>query len=599
MLLPLCAAALWARPSAAEPTEPGALVNPLVPSPDCQNCHSFPNAEGHEAQPPYAPFFGWQGSLMANAARDPVFWAAVAIADQDEPGGTEDCVRCHAPRAFLEGRGGAISIDALQPEDFEGVGCELCHRMTDQGLMGNAQYAVDDLLGDGGVVARRGAWDYEPGSPQAPQHAWLFDEFTSSSQQCGTCHDVTTPRERLDDAGQPMGIPFNEQRTYSEWLGSRFAQPGDDFATCQDCHMPAVQDVAGCEDNNNQFTHPQGRRHDLVGANRFMLELLQAEYGDEGTQEVPDVFFSMTMDRLDELIPTAATLQVQGPAEVDLAQGLSDLVATVTNNTGHKLPTGYSEGRIMWLEVVARYGDEVVWSSGQWTPGEGPQDDEQLRSYQGVAQEYATGTTMHLLLNDHWVEDTRIPPAGLTPNIETDPVGDRYALLEDGTWPNFDEASYAFAGRNDVLDVTPGDDTDDVLDVQVRLLYLINTPEYVQLLADDNVTNDAGNHVAMLFDTAGGAPPTVLAEQSLSLPIVGFGEPPAGTTAADETGELPGTTTADETDTTATAGSSTDPGQDDDGGGGCSCASGPRGDRGAAWWLLLPLGLVARRRRRH
>ena len=114
--------ALGPRPAGAVPTEPGGLTNPLLESLDCQNCHSFPNAMGHEADPPYAPFFGWQGTLMANAARDPVFWAGVALADQDEPGGTEDCVRCHAPRAFIEGRGDAISMDALSSEDLEGVG---------------------------------------------------------------------------------------------------------------------------------------------------------------------------------------------------------------------------------------------------------------------------------------------------------------------------------------------------------------------------------------------------------------------------------------------------------------------------------------------
>ncbi|MCA9652976.1 MAG: hypothetical protein H6712_25295 [Myxococcales bacterium] len=581
------------------PTEPGGLANPLAESLDCQNCHSFPNAKGHEADPGYAPFFGWQGTLMANAARDPVFWAGVALADQDEPGGTEDCVRCHSPRAFVEGRGDVTTIDALQPEDLEGVGCELCHRMTDQGLLSNAQYSIDDVPGPGGNVPRHGPWTYEMGSPQAPQHNWVQDPFTSSSEHCGTCHEVTTPRERLDDDGMPMGVAFNEQRTYSEWLGSAFAQPGDDFVTCQGCHMPAVQDVPGCEDNLDQFSHPQGARHDLVGANRFMLQVLQAEYGDMGTADIPDVFFDLSMDRMDELLQTAATLELEAPAEVDLSVGLEGLVATVTNQTGHKLPTGYSEGRIMWLEVVASYGDTEVWSSGRFVEGTGPEADPQLRAYQGVAEEHATGTTMHLLLNDHWVEDTRIPPRGLVPDVQTDPVGDRYQLQDDGTWPHFDVASYAFAARPDVLDATPEDDTDDVLDLRVRLLYLVNTPQYVQLLADDNTSNDAGNHVAMLFDTMGGAPPLVLAEQSLAVPIVGFGEPPSGTSGGlDDTtggGEGPGGTTSAGGADTSTGSGDTEPGQDEDGGG-CSCSS--RGRGSVAWWLLPVLGVAARRRRR-
>jgi len=596
----------------AAPTAPNSLVNAVTESVACQLCHTFDNAMPAAAEPRYAPFYGWQGSLMANAARDPIFWAGVALADQDHPGETVECVRCHSPRAYLEGRGDATSIDQLTTADLEGVGCELCHRMTDQGALGNAQYAVDDVLGPDGLVPRRGPWSYTDGA-SAPPHDWMLDGFLGSSQLCGTCHDVTTPRERLDDDGNPTGMLFNEQRTYSEWAGSALAQPGEDFRSCQDCHMPAVSDVPGCQDRVNQTSHPTGgRRHDLVGANRFMVELLRAEYGNDGTGLINDFFFEQTLDRMDELLATAATLELQGPPDVHLGEGLSDLQATVTNESGHKLPTGYSEGRIMWLEVVARYGDQVMWTSGQYVEGEGPEDDAQLRSYRGVADQHATGITMHILLDDHWVEDTRIPPRGLVPNPETDPVGDRYELQGDGTWPNFDVVQYAFPGMVDVQDATPGDATDDVLDVSVRLLYLVNTPEYVQLLADDNVTNEAGSDVAMQFDALGGAPPLVLAEAALTLPIVGFGEPPTESTGVLDTGSvdttaggsgsgeggsssgLPGggtvaTTVDSETD---------DAGQGDGGGDGCGCVSGSDGSGHGTALLLVPIVLVARRRRR-
>ena len=604
-LLPLAALALWPRTGAAIPTEPGTLTNDLAESTSCQNCHSFPNAFQHGADAPYAPYFGWQGTLMANAARDPVFWAGVAIADQDHPGETEVCIRCHSARAFLNGRGNATSIDDLMPADFDGVGCELCHRMTNEGLLGNAQYALDDVLGPTGTVSRHGPWTYEPGSPGAPAHEWVQDPFTGSSELCGTCHDVTTDRQRVDDDGNEIGMLFNEQRTYSEWLGSAYAQPGDGFASCQDCHMPAVTDMPGCNDNVDEFSHPTGgRRHDLVGANRSMVQLLRAEYGNDGTGEVDNFFFDLSIERMDEMLATAATLEVEAPKNVDLGAGIEDLQVTVTNNTGHKLPSGYSEGRIMWVEVIARYGEEVVWSSGQWEAGnaKGPASDPQLRSYEGVAEEYASGTTLHLLLNDHWVVDNRIPPLGLTPDPQTDPVGDRYTLQEDGTWPNFDVATYAFEGNTDVQDATPADDNDDVLDVSVRLLYLINTPEYIQFLADENKTNEAGNDVEMMFDDLGGAEPIVLGEQNLSLQIVGFGEPATGSTGtADETAG-PADTTNGSNETTAAAdtvaGTETDPGADggDGGGGGCGCSSDGRSD--AAWWLLAPLGLMLRRRRR-
>ncbi len=587
------------RSGLAVPTEPNELVNPLFQAIDCQQCHTFNNAMGAEDDPLYAPYYGWQGSMMANAARDPVFWAGVAVANQDEPGETIDCVRCHSPRAFLEGRGDAIAIDQLAPTDLEGISCEACHRMTDEGEIGNARYAIDDVLGMNGNVPRHGPWEYAMGEP-APPHDWVFDPFTGSSELCGTCHDVTTPRERVDDDGVPLGMDFNEQRTYSEWAGSAFAQPGMGFASCQDCHMPAVPDMPGCNQFVDQSSHPTGgRRHDLVGANRFMVEVIQAEYGNMGSGEIPDFFFNQTLDRMDEFLETAASLELVGPEQVHLGEGLDDLVATVTNNTGHKLPTGYSEGRVMWLEVIATYGDETVWTSGEWIDGQGPATDPQLRTYQGVAEEYETGTTLHLLLNNHWVEDTRIPPLGAVANIQTDPVGGRYTPLGDGTWPNFDEVEYTFAGDDTILDATPNTLDDDELEIDVRLLYLINTPDYIEFLADENSTNEAGNDVAMLFDTMGGAPPLVLAEQSITVPIVGFGEPPSSSTGADTTAGSatgPDPTAGTEGGTTMTGTTADTAPGDDEGGGGCGCSS--TAPRGNAWWLLVPFGLVARRRRR-
>lgn len=608
---------------AAAPTQPGELVNPLFTADSCDFCHMYPNPDDQAGLPPYAPVRTWQGSLMANSARDPVFWAGVAVADADDPGHTELCVRCHSPRAFLEGNGAATTMDALTVEQLDGVECELCHRvMEDVGVPpGNAQYTIDDVL-DGPNVPRRGPFDYTDGVPEPP-HSWVADPYIGSSRFCGTCHDVTTERERVDDDGVGLGFAFNEQRTYAEWLGSDYAQPGEGFASCQDCHMPAVEDLAGCTANVGVASHATGgRRHDLVGANRFMIEVLQSLYGGGGDNTIPDVFWNTTLDRMDEFLPTAATLDVSAPEDVDLADGIADIEVTVTNNTGHKLPSGYSEGRVMWIEVVAEYAGDTVASSGLWDPdGLSIQDDAQLRTYEAIADEYETGTQFHLLLNNHWVVDSRIPPLGLVPDIQTDPVGDRYTLQMDGTWPNFDSTTYAFDTAR-VADATPGDDTDDVLELTVRLRYVINTAEYIEFLGDNG--GMAGQDVAMLFDTAGGSPALTLAEQTLSIPIVGFGQvvgtssggtdtgsdttsgadtTDGGVDTTSGTGATSGAMTTTTTMTTMTTGpdvevssDGTDDGGQDDDPDGCACATGRGRWTGALW--LLPVLAAGRRRRR-
>ncbi len=606
--LSILTSATWPQLALAAPTEPNSLANPLNTPTGCQNCHSYGNIEPHGDAPYYAPFFGWRGSMMANASRDPVFWAGVAIASQDDADETILCVRCHSPRAFLEGRGGAISIDELQPSDLDGVECEVCHRsIAEAGVEpGNAQYTIDDVPVNG-TVPRRGPFFYET-EIGAPPHEWIQDPTLGDSRLCGTCHDVTTTRERVDDDGNGLGFAFNEQRTYSEWLGSAFALPGEGFRSCQDCHMAAMTEMPGCFENANAgITHATGgRRHDLAGANRFVLELLKGIYGTAGTDEIPDFFYDNALELIDLLLPTAATVELVPPSEVDLSVGLSGLEITVTNNTGHKLPTGYSEGRVMWLEVVGRYGDEVVYSSGRYDAAAGIEQDGQLRTYRAIADDQADGTTFHLLRNNHWVEDTRIPPRGLSPDPQTDPVGDRYTLGDDGAWPNFDIATYAFPAAPEVVDATPENADDDVLTIDVRLLYLINTPEYVQFLADENVTNSAGMDVLALFEDAGGAPPLELVSAQVTIPITGFGPSAASSsgTGADTTAGASASTSASgpssSTGAATTASEESGSGGDaasEGGGGGCSCAT--PGTGGSS--TLLPLGgfvLLARRRRR-
>lgn len=621
------ATALLSSPAAAVPTQPGGLTNDLFQAQQCEFCHGYNNPASDAAEPAYSPFNTWQGTLMANAARDPVFWAGVAVAEVDDPEETQTCVRCHAPRAFLNGHETVTSFDELNMPDPEnpkavvigednGVECEFCHRIVADAEVppGNAMYTIADEIGpDGQNVPRHGPWDYSDGVPEPP-HDFVFDTYISSSRLCGTCHDVTTPTERVDDDGVGMGIPFNEQRTYAEWEGSAYAQFNDDFRSCQDCHMTPVDDKPGCTNHLNQFNHPTGgARHDFNGANRFMLELLKREFGDKGSAQVSDIFYDLNLERIDEFVLTSADVAALAPAEVDVRDGLANLEVTVTNNTGHKLPSGYSEGRVMWIEVIGRYGDEVLFSSGAWDQEEGIQDDDQLHRYEAIGEDYEDGQQFRLLRNNHWVVDNRIPPLGAQPNIETDPVGDRYTLLADGTWPNFDTTTYTFDGT-ELADTTPEDANDDQLDVTIRLLYLINTPEYIDFLEANGA--EAGGHVAGLFDEMGGATPTVLNETVLSIPLVGLereggsssssttedsgssssssGEPQSGTvgTSDNPSGATLTEPPADGTDDDSSSG----PGQSS-GDEGCACTSTGTGAPTAAW-LLLPLLALRRRRRR-
>lgn len=592
----------------ATPTQPGQLQQGLVPANTCSACHDFTSNEVDLAMGGSVEPWAWQGSMMGNSARDPVFWAAVAIASQDQSqvGETEACVRCHSPRAFLDGQANAIALDQLSQDQRAGVECDLCHRMMDDGTTpaSNAQFVLSDAP-VGQPIPRFGPWTYEQLGPQPP-HAWVQDlEFLSSSRMCGTCHDVSTPRERVDDRGLGLGVLFNEQRTYGEWLASDFAQPGPEQRSCQDCHMPAIETpTLGC----NMFAgapHPSGgRRHVLVGANVGGMQLVKSLYGDAGTNEVPDWRFDESIAWAEDFVQTAASLDVEFPDAVDLELGLASLPVTVTNETGHKLPTGYSEGRVMWIEVSARYQGALVWSSGRWDgDAETIEDDAQVRRYEAIAERWSDGTSLHLLLNDHWVVDNRIPPKGLVAGLDTDPVGDRYVLQPDDTWPNVDAISYAFEPAV-IEDLTPGQA--DTLELEVRLLYWLNTSSYLEFLAEQNQVNDAGTHVVDAFDAIGGSVPVVLAEASASVPLTGLlGQEGDTGTDTTETGIAESDTAESDTteSETSEAGTDevgeTDPGVDGGGEAGCSCSAGDSPERAVGGLALLLVLLPLRRRHHH
>lgn len=526
-----------ARAQALTPTLE--LEHKLEASRRCAECHDYPNRAARQGELAYAPY-AWQGTLMANAARDPVFWAAVALAAQDDPQHTEACIRCHSPKAFYEGRKKATHPSQFQFTDFDGVGCDVCHRMDGHGSpeIGNAQFHLDDFVPEGKKSpVKRGPWDYTNFDTKRLNHGWSTDSsYLASSESCGSCHNVTTPRPWVDGLGKQIGPGFPEQRTYTEWKQSAFAVAGTpEFRSCQDCHMQAVDNVAGSRvmDREEMLHAKGGRHHQFAGANIPMLEFLKQKFGDTGSRDVSSAAFDDAIKANRRSLDSAAKVTLSGPPSVDLRQGLAPLQVRVENLSGHKLPTGYSEGRVMWVELTARYRGTVVYHSGLWDEAKRSiGQDPQVRRYEGIAQEAATGVRNHLLKNNRWVSDTRIPPKGLKPHPETNPLTDRYPLI-NGTFQHFDQFQYHFPAAQAVRDQSADNTSDDVLEISARLLYWINTDSYIAQLARDNQSNDSGQTLLRDWNAFAGKVPMELTRAELAIPITGFPaippqEPPPG-----------------------------------------------------------------------
>jgi hypothetical protein len=442
------------------------------------------------------------------------------------------------------------------------------------------------------------------------RHQWTASSFYRSSALCGTCHDVSNPvvgnvapgRGTLPGAdpviadGQLDGpletkAAFSNpphrygvvERTYSEHLASALAtlpvseaDPGrstalpdelkqgsllaayqaawtasggstTDYAdgttrvfSCQSCHMPPVEGV-GCDKVDPADPRADMPRHDLTGGNYWMPDVL---LWMEGAGTLP---FG---GGITEKQAALSDGQARSRANLDAAAALSveDDQLRVINLTGHKLISGYPEGRRMWLRMTWRdAADEVVRIDGEYgdltvqmdVNGDGTVDDDDVvrtlldlegshtRIYEaapGISQEWAailTDSTAGPPLADptmpvsfdrvtgavtatlgdiaaqapgsarktfHFVlNDTMISDNRIPPwRMDREIARQRNAL----PIPPDQYGNPGPSGVYDHFDLVPLDPPPGAVEVLVELLYQPTSWEYVQFL---NLANDGSN----------------------------------------------------------------------------------------------------------
>lgn len=449
-------------------TQPHDLRIGIEPPTACESCHA-----GFQD----APIDAWEGSMMANALRDPLFLAALTIAEQDLPGVGDFCLRCHTPPGWLEGRCQPGDGSALIEEDQQGISCDVCHRMVEgpEGpVISNGQFFVAD------DTAKRGNL-----GATAATHAVTPSDYLASSELCGTCHEVSNPV--LGD--------FPIELTYSEWEASAFKTEGK---SCQSCHLKRVQGQAAAASTGAPVRTINVHR--MVGGNTFIPAVLAGEHPELGRSEA----FAATIADARALLQETAKVELV-PAEVPAVAGQpTTFRIRVENGGGHKLPTGYPEGRRAWLEVVVTdaAGRELL-RSGTWDPVEGELDlaDPQLRTYEAKLGNSGV-QNYHMVLQDELLFDSRIPPRGFDPPPHMVPVGREYPVQPDGTLAWWDLAPYG-------LVVPP--DAPGPLTVRATLWYQTTTRSFVEFLRDENVTDDRGQRMYDLWVKYGKSPPAQMA----------------------------------------------------------------------------------------
>ncbi|TDR43901.1 hypothetical protein DFR29_10643 [Tahibacter aquaticus] len=528
------------------------LQTPLEESSNCQGCHRGTSAPHNSLM----PFSSWAGSMMANATRDPLFWAALDVANKDFPGAGDYCLRCHTPSGWLAGRVAKKGDGSSQPAngasgcqlngdyndsdgyqmDYGGVGCHYCHRMMPHGpqgpqaqpfAIGNGNTWIDDAgtcitpSGDQyGGPCRRGPYAYVNYKLEPP-HGWQQSPLHASSDLCGTCHDVSTPdtdagplKTLVLENGTATTRPFPIERTYTEWKRSLFADlifrdgiqapSGTPVLTkaqqCQGCHMPNTDDPLAQACNLN----PEGSRtgnmpvHTFVGANTWVPAMIKSLYGGSGGLNRSGDFdrtIAWARALLQSSAKVTTTLTAFTPPGPSSPGQIGVRVRT-TNLSGHKLPTGYAEGRRMWLNVkVFTPSNVLVAESGAFDAASGVLgEDSQIKIYEalqgiwdatppGVCRTESGGVKkFHFVLNNCVAKDNRIPPLGFRPAAAGDangdevrPVGYSYAETAPGSGElvNYDDTAYTF--------VLPAGTALPVR-IEANLQHQISSKEYIEFL---------------------------------------------------------------------------------------------------------------------
>lgn len=618
-LIALGMAALVEPPAIKMPgTQPGQVSNLETPY-KCDNCHGGYNRA-------VEPSFNWRGSMMGNASRDPLFWATLAVVEQDFDGAGDLCIRCHSTSGWYGGRSTPTDGSRLMAGDADGVECDTCHKMTNPnnqehlGVMISPFIANDrktpatGYYGSGMLSLWPGSAKLGPYSNADARHQFMQSKFHRDVSFCGSCHDVSNPvtgdLAHNYGAQQTSGViasgnlnsaltakaAFNNfpyqygivERTFSEFMagalsrtlvGSYASLPADlkagaiaavagsgnyadatpRFFSCQTCHMRAVTG-AGCNKAGAPI-RPDLPLHDMTGGNYWTPDaiLYQNTRGwlrlGGGLTTVQIDALRAGKDRALQQLKLAASLSVSGNT------------LKIVNHSGHKLITGYPEGRRMWVNIqwydgnrnlLREDGKYDVVASINGTPVKSivnPSDPNTkiYEAHYGMTREWAAqllslgyppsmplsfdrvtgavaytlgelaaqapGTyhdTFHFVLNNTVTKDNRIPPYGFT----YEEARKRNALPVPA-----DQYGCAPGGSCRYWDELPLNPPAEAAYARIRLLYQPTSWEYIQFLYLANRRTNAflANEGQKLLDTwlaTGMAEPFVMAETTWGAPPV-------------------------------------------------------------------------------
>jgi len=273
-------------------------------------------------------FREWENSVMANAWQDPIYREILKRTSEATRGAWDNfCIGCHSPIGLTTRTATARGLEAKIAE--EGVGCESCHNISASTGVGNGSFVLTPQK-NGRPLKFGPRKDAE-----STFHDSAYSDPHTKSEICGACHNVTHPFNQL-----PI------EQTYDEWRDSPYNAKG---IHCQDCHMKSGPGVRG----NPGKAAPMGKERDHVYSHSFSSanSTLLEHFGNKEMSE-----------RARDMLRSAATIEfLESPSRIRSGEPIKVSLRVSNTGAGHKLPTGFPEGREVWVDfkVVDSDGREV------------------------------------------------------------------------------------------------------------------------------------------------------------------------------------------------------------------------------------------------
>lgn len=276
----------------------------------CQDCHD-------------KIYYQHSQSMHARSFENPVFQAEYfneLLPKLGDPGLIKEakaCIACHSPITYIKTGNGYMTSKDQVYRGMSGVTCDFCHTIRGYkgGVPGNANY-----------ISTPGYQKFGPFEYKTDWHH-AYSELQTKSEFCAICHN------RVNHKGLEI------ISTFTEWKKSSYARRG---IQCQDCHMNVQGFLTG-----GQPVYESGKAARIKPGYAPYREKLY-------THRFPGAHSRSQ-------VAGAITLKIE-INDADISPGDDITIDVIVDNsrTGHKMPSGSAELRVLVLQLRSVIGDKVI-----------------------------------------------------------------------------------------------------------------------------------------------------------------------------------------------------------------------------------------------